>query len=565
VVCQTPKGESLFSASGHLLVFEETPLESAISSCRHLTHAPAAGPHRPVFFRGLSTLGFAAVMRLCNEPQSLRAFRNFSVFALLSDMNVPCYFISRPGKKDDYDYSPEAVYRMENELSFTRMLEDTNEYAAQYRDVLGDRFSPEYIKGLSEIPPIVQKGDIYEHSDQIGQYVNVVNGKRFTPDAPQNPARVVHVYGRCGVFGYAVEDGQTLPAHLQKLLNLNALNIAVVNHGLWGADDGKILINLREDIASGYIRPADAVVVYMWPFEDMDVIENCGAYCFDATEYFHAKLIRDCFYDKPGHMNSEGYAVIAEFILEKLTETRFAAKVPNDNTVACVRDIAALTDVAREDVLGTKALDYTNRIRAEHPFVDTAGKIGAIVMNCNPFTLGHRYLAETAAKEVDRLFVFVVEEDKSFFPFQDRLRLVREGLADIDNVFVCPSGELMISALTFPEYFLKDQLQEAKLSFTSDLRIFGKYIAPALRISVRFAGSEPYDAVTGQYNKDMSNELPRYGIEFKEIERLETDGAPISASAVRRMMGSGDYEGLRARVPDVTYAYLMGVLQNVDS
>lgn len=41
-------------------------------------------------------------------------------------------------------------------------------------------------------------------------------------------------------------------------------------------------------------------------------------------------------------------------------------------------------------------------------------KIGAIVMNCNPFTLGHRYLIETASKQVDTLYIFVVEENKSF-------------------------------------------------------------------------------------------------------------------------------------------------------
>ena len=83
---------------------------------------------------------------------------------------------------------------------------------------------------------------------------------------------------------------------------------------------------------------------------------------------------------------------------------------------------------------------------------------GAIVMNCNPFTRGHRYLIESAAKQVDTLYVFVVEEDKSFFPFTERLMLVRNGIKDLSNVIVLPSGKFMISSLTFPEYFVKKMI-----------------------------------------------------------------------------------------------------------
>ena len=37
-----------------------------------------------------------------------------------------------------------------------------------------------------------------------------------------------------------------------------------------------------------------------------------------------------------------------------------------------------------------------------------AHQIGAAVMNCDPFTLGHRYLIETATKQCDHLYVFVL-------------------------------------------------------------------------------------------------------------------------------------------------------------
>ncbi len=76
-------------------------------------------------------------------------------------------------------------------------------------------------------------------------------------------------------------------------------------------------------------------------------------------------------------------------------------------------------------------------------------------MNCNPFTLGHRYLIETCAEKCDMLIVFVVQEDKSYFLFEDRLSLVQEGCSDLENVCVTGSGEFILSSLTFSEYFCR--------------------------------------------------------------------------------------------------------------
>jgi [citrate (pro-3S)-lyase] ligase len=40
--------------------------------------------------------------------------------------------------------------------------------------------------------------------------------------------------------------------------------------------------------------------------------------------------------------------------------------------------------------------------------VPQVGTTSALIMNCNPFTLGHRYLVETAASENDIVHLFVV-------------------------------------------------------------------------------------------------------------------------------------------------------------
>ena len=163
-------------------------------------------------------------------------------------------------------------------------------------------------------------------------------------------------------------------------------------------------------------------------------------------------------------------------------------------------------------------------------------KAGAIVMNANPFTLGHRWLVEKAAGLCELLYVFVVEEDSSDFPFQVRKQLVIEGTRDLENVAVCDSGPYMISAATFPTYFIKDKGMVSGIYTELDLKIFADVIAPYFHIRSRFVGSEPLCAVTQFYNEAMKNQLPAKGIMVYEIFRKEVGGVPISASLVRKII-----------------------------
>ena len=183
------------------------------------------------------------------------------------------------------------------------------------------------------------------------------------------------------------------------------------------------------------------------------------------------------------------------------------------------------------------------------------GTIGALVMNCNPFTKGHRYLIETAAKECLRVYVFVLSEDKSQFSAADRLEMVRRGTEDIPNVKVLPTGPYLISSATFPTYFLKDREGAEQVHCLLDIEIFCNYYAPRLGISRRYVGTEPLSPMTAQYNEALKANLPQRGIAVREIPRLEI-GVPVSASAVREALEKGDDETLRSMLPLTTYNYL---------
>lgn len=186
------------------------------------------------------------------------------------------------------------------------------------------------------------------------------------------------------------------------------------------------------------------------------------------------------------------------------------------------------------------------------------GIVGAVVMNCNPFTLGHRYLIETAAAECDQLHIFVLSEDKSLFPACDRLRLVQEGTADLKNVSVHPTGPYLISSATFPDYFIQNKSRKTDIQCRLDLQIFADHFAPTFGITRRYVGEEPLSQVTNQYNQALKAHLPGLGISVVEIPRkCQSDGiTPISASAVRDLLEQGKLSQLRDLVPETTYRYL---------
>ncbi len=183
------------------------------------------------------------------------------------------------------------------------------------------------------------------------------------------------------------------------------------------------------------------------------------------------------------------------------------------------------------------------------------GVSAAIVMNANPFTLGHQYLAEKAAASCDTLHLFIVSEDRSYFPFSVRRRLVEAGTAHLSNVVLHDCGPYMISSATFPGYFLKDEEDVIRGQAMLDVEIF-KRIAGTLQISSRWAGEEPFSRVTGLYNRIMAEELPRAGIRFVEVPRAQASGAAISASAVRTSLKNGDWKELEKLVPAGTLDYL---------
>lgn len=181
--------------------------------------------------------------------------------------------------------------------------------------------------------------------------------------------------------------------------------------------------------------------------------------------------------------------------------------------------------------------------------------VGAAVINANPFTKGHLSLLERAAKKCCVLFVFVVQQDSSTFPFTVRLDLVRRGAAHIPNCRVFASGPYMVSRQTFPAYFTGKE-KHAAAHAALDIEIFSRRIAPEFCITKRFVGTEPYCPVTALYNHVMRERLPQAGIALHELERLESDSRAVSASALRKALREDDWPLVERLAPPTTLEFL---------
>lgn len=182
------------------------------------------------------------------------------------------------------------------------------------------------------------------------------------------------------------------------------------------------------------------------------------------------------------------------------------------------------------------------------------GTQAAIVMNCNPFTLGHLYLVEKTASENDFVHLFVVSEDTSLVPFNVRYDLVKKGTAHLKNVIIHQTQSYMISSATFPSYFIKDSDNVMKAQAKLDIEVFKK-IAETLNITKRYVGEEPFSIVTKIYNEVMQEELAKDNIDCIVIKRLEKENQVISASIVRNIIKNENIEKIKSMVPKTTYDY----------
>lgn len=415
------------------------------------------------------------------------------------------------------------------------------------KQIYPEDISIEYLQAVYDGVKVFERNGIRYLSDFESRYVNIINGRRVTYYQPQIYVNKIYMFGQCTLRGTGVEDKDTIASVLQRLVNHKYPNSYKVENEAIGCGS-----DLHDDIAhlkEIRFKKGDIVILCT----NLEIIPkyllkkyNIDSYdCSTLFERPH--LYGEWFTDLPVHTNEIGNNVIGQYIYSMLERKCLSLK----ENVYCFDNYNQKSNTFHVD---DKEIEkYLCRVSNGW---NKEGECGSIVMNCNPFTLGHLYLIETAARQVDKLCIFIVEENKSFFSFEDRIELVKRGTRHLKNLHIIPSGKYIISAVTFPGYFYKDGNTEIEIDTSKDVNIFGKYIAPRMGISKRFVGNEPNDYVTRTYNETLKKMLPQYNVQVIEIPRKKENGKVISASLVRKYLEVKDFDEIMRLVPKSTYDYL---------
>ena len=537
------------------------------------------------------------------RPEAVKELRCDALIATQSGIDNPESFAKIPGY---------TLVAMLHDIEYSIYVTPNNQTLFFYSS---QESFPSQSSSIFEIAPVCLRNGYFVNNYNDNSDNEYEDGFRKTAYQPKNYDNRIHVLGPSYTVSPNTTIEETYCSVLQYLLNKNRAHIGknyfVQNLGVGsalitslflclydkGINEGDIVIlhnRFYDKLTVKYIIELQKLCAnsgarfIVFDHADVAMIENPGEQdithlstcCFTASsllsdsavnindkkeflEYLSKTGIQACdladcldgveqgIFKDPWHLNANGNKLIAEYMYGKVIDRRAfdLSDTYADSIRLLLGRIRSLTLSCEENA---QWLAQIPRIQEEE-----GDLIGSIVMNCNPFTLGHKYIIAQSLEIVDKLYIFVVQEDKSYFSFEERFAMVRDGTKEFGpRVCVVPSGALIISSATFPDYFCKEVITY-KPDTRTDVLIFCSTVAPALGIKVRLFGEEPYCKVTEAYHKQCAELLPICGMLPIRIPRLKQGGAAISASNVRRILEERKFSQLARLVPPTTMPYLL--------
>ncbi len=445
-------------------------------------------------------------VELCNPAN----YVDFSNYMKLKGKGISSYIVNIPSEiKNVYGPFCKKIALVEGWLKEVKKLDL-------------DKVVERYIKRISDL----------SYDEYVCQVTDSFFDRAEEKKVREKEERIIFLIGPCIVGGFSPSK-EDLVQILNSMLEKFNLPYKII----------KIMGNFFPNEIMEYNVCQKDIVIYFGTglsYKDYDLTEYYEEY--DGTKSLCTNITM--------HASQAGCELIANAIMNDII-------IPHNQNVDSLIDNPILhyaepdqlqLDTEYEVKMYLKRLSIPKRIRG--------GNNGAIVMNANPFTLGHRRLIEHASRQVDRLFIFVVEENASFFSFEERLTMVCLGTEDIKNITVIGSGEFIISNKTFYDYFTKEIDNGKLIDASKDIFIFARYVVPYLNIKKRFVGEEPVDMTTAQYNEQMKAILPEYGCELIEIPRFQENNEIISGSMVRKAFHDKNVEFLQNMLPPSSFQYI---------
>lgn len=384
----------------------------------------------------------------------------------------------------------------------------------------------------------------FECKDIEGKYFNAKNRRRKTCYQPKEYVGTIYFIGTCTIIGACVEDQDTIESYLQKTLLDKGYLYRVENCGSMIREDSEIDRRLEEIDCFG----ENDIVVYQASGMRMTV----GTERISLEKIFEQYNVPDTWMaDGYMHCGHKANKLISDSVFELIEPGLIRNKKDCYNRKVDIN----IREIMR-DYIRVKYLDYYFPSFQ----IEKYSTVGAVVVNCSPFHIGHRYLIEQAKKKVEALIIFVLAEDQSLFSFEERLYLVIEGTKDIENVFVVPGQDFVLSKNNFPEHYTKRYVMGTVINAKYDIDVFADYIADKLHITHRFAGEGAQGRINKVYYDAMRKILPQKGIRFVEIPRLVINGEKVCTKQIQKYLEEGEYDKAFSLVPESTKRYLTGLL-----
>ncbi len=395
----------------------------------------------------------------------------------------------------------------------------------------------DYAAEVGKLTFNIEASNVYSRlKDVKSRYLNVVNGERITVGQPSEAERSIWFFGPCLMVGGYVEDKHTIESFLQERLNREGYSCRVVNCGCYDTPYQEMI-----RITSTPMKPGDVVVLHVdnQPFtaaESIDIME-----ILDRNNVPTEWLL-----DAPTHGNHKVNQIYADELFDRMVRDGALTGKANNG-----EGRSLLTcDLAVNTLFLDLHFDNYHPVEGE--------RVGGIALHGNPFTLGHRYLIETASKQVDRLFALLTEDEAGILSFAERYAMAIEDTKHLPNVTIVPGGPFSGTRNDFAVYFVKVEPTTMREGTYASFKIFAEVIAKRLGITCRFIGDERHCPQMQVHNELAKEMMPSYGIEVIEIPRAQAEGGSISASRSRRAAAEGDRETLLANVSKSTYKILVG-------
>ena len=470
---------------------------------------------------------------------------------------------------DNPQFPASNLSNNENQIRLTDWNKDRGKKLRKNPEFLGNGYfktiNANYTHQIFSGPPNKMKKSYWINDDFENNYVSVKHGYRqgLKKEYTKN-CNTVYLFGSSVAYSFGCEESHTVSSFLET--QINNPNITVVNRGVRGGN----LANSVLAILDTQICQGDLVILYSFkPISKDDKIELLKNFNYlDLINIFkRPHNYGDVFFDSLSHLTPAGNKIVANLIAEKIQHIVYNKKSKIEIASSDIEK-----NIFNKFILGRNqaALFYIDKsFPAYIEFLKSEykpGNNGFAAMNCNPFTLGHKHLISKASETVDNLYVFVLEEDKSAFPFKQRFEMVKQGVKDIKNVIVVPTGKFVISSMTFPDYFSKEDGFNPSMNVAYDFEIFVNYISPVLEIRSRFIGTEPFCKTTRTQHEIMKRTLPQEGLSVIEIDRMENEFGPISAKKVRELIKNKDFKKFDLFLPKTTIGLLLkyGIGINTD-